>query len=85
MSSLKLREEFLNKIENEEKNVNEQIFKEYFGYESPSFLVKDLYENNKNKNDMIVKYLHESLIDLRNNINIKIPENENPKKNSQYC
>ena len=80
MSSLKLHEEFLNKIENEEKNVNEQIFKEYFGCEFPSFLVKDLYESNKNKNDMIVRYLYESLIDLRNNINIKIPENENPKK-----
>ena len=29
---------------------------------------------------MIVKYLNEALIDLRNNTNIKeIPENENPK------
>ena len=45
---------------------------------------------------MIVKYLNESLIELRNNINMKkIPENENPKKqsilkmkiqkSSQYC
>ena len=76
-----MREEFLNEIKNEEKNINEQIFKEYFGYESPSFLVKDVYEGNQNKNDMIVKYLNESLIDLRNNINIKkLPENENPKK-----
>ena len=66
-----MRENFLNKIKNEEKNMNEQIFKEYFGYESPSFLIKDLYESNQNKNDMIVKYLNESLIDLRNNINIK--------------
>ena len=30
---------------------------------------------------MVVKYLNESLIGLRNNINIKeIPENKNPKK-----
>ena len=30
---------------------------------------------------MIVKYLNESLIELRNNINMKkIPENGNPKK-----
>ena len=65
ISSLKLHEELL-------KNINKQIFKEYFGYESPSFLVKDLYESKQNKNDMIVKYLNESLIDLRNNINIKI-------------
>ena len=47
----------------------------------PSFLVKDLYEDDQNKNDIIVKYLKESLIDLRNSINSKeIPENENRKK-----
>ena len=63
------------------KAINEQTFKEYFGYESPSFLVKDLYESNQNKKDMVAKYLNESLIDLRNNINItEIPKNENPKK-----
>ena len=39
-SSLKLRENFLSGIKDEEKNINEHIFKEYFGYESPSFLVK---------------------------------------------
>ena len=55
--------------------------KEYFGYESPSFLIKDLCESNQyDKNDMIVKYLNESFIDLRNNINIQeISKNENPK------
>ena len=37
ISSLKLREEFLNKIKNEEKNINEKIIKEYFGYEAPLF------------------------------------------------
>ena len=63
-------EEFLNKIKNEEENINKQICKEYFGYESPSFLVRDLYESNQNKNDMIIKYLNESLIDLRKNFNI---------------
>ena len=35
---------------------------------------------------MIVKYLDESLIDLRNSVNsTEIPANENPKKNIQYC
>ena len=56
----KLREEFSNKIKKEEKNTNEQIFEEYFGYESPSFLGKDLYESNQSKNDVIIKYLNES-------------------------
>ena len=76
-----MREKFLNEIKNEEKNINEQIFREYFNYQSPSLLVKDSYEDNRNKNDIIVKYLNESLIDLKNSINSKqLPENENPKK-----
>ena len=48
------------------KNVNEQIFREYFNYQSQS---------------IIVKYFNESLSDLRNSINSKkIPGNETPKK-----
>ena len=53
----------------------------YFNYQSASFLVKDLYKDNQNKNEIIVKYLNESLTDLRNSINsTEISENENPKK-----
>ena len=37
--SLKLRENFLNEFKNEEKNINEQMFGEYFNYHSPSSLV----------------------------------------------
>ena len=74
-------EEFQNEIENEEKNINEQIFTEFFNYQYPSFSVKDLYEGNQNKNAKIVKNINESLINLRNSINSKeIPENENLKK-----
>ena len=51
---------FLNEIENEEKNVNEQLFKRIFNYYSPSFSVKDLYKDNKNKNDKILKNVNES-------------------------
>ena len=76
-----MREEFLKEIENEDKNINEQIFGKYFNYQSTSSLVKELSEDNENKNDMIVKYLNESLIDLRNFNNSKeIPKDENPKK-----
>ena len=53
------------------KNIFEQMFREYFNYQFPSFLVKDLYEDNQNKNDIIVEYLNESLIDLRKSINCK--------------
>ena len=48
------------------KKKNSQIFKEYFHYQSSSFLTKDLYEDNQIKDDRIAKYLNDSLIDLRN-------------------
>ena len=31
------------------------MFREYFQYQVPSILVKDLYEDNQIKNDIIVK------------------------------
>ena len=34
------------KTKKNEKDTNEQIFQEFFNYHSPSFLVKDLYEDN---------------------------------------
>ena len=34
------------------KNVNEQIFRNHFNYQSPSFLVKTLNEADQNKNDI---------------------------------
>ena len=43
--SLKLRDKFLNKIASEEKKINNEIFKSYFWYYTPSFLVKDLYKS----------------------------------------
>ena len=76
-----MRKEFLNEIKHKEKKINEQIFREYFNYQSSLFLIKDLHKANQTKNDIIVKYLNESLIDLRNSINSKkIPKNQNPKK-----
>ena len=74
-------EKLLNVIKNEEKNINDQIFREYFNYESPSFLVRDLYEHNQNKTYISIKYLNESLIHLKNSISSQeIPKNENQGK-----
>ena len=70
----------MNEVKNEEKGINEQIFTEYFNCQSPSFLSKDLCEDNENKNN-IAKNLNESFIHLRNSVNSKkIPENQNPEK-----
>ena len=63
------------------KNINEQIFNEFFNYHYPSFLVKDLYEDNENKNDKVLKNIKESLINLRNSNNSKTnSETENQKQ-----
>ena len=63
------------------KKINEQIFNEFFNYQYPSFLVKNLYGDNQNKNDKIIKNINESLINLRNSINNKeISQDENLKK-----
>ena len=55
ISPLKLGEKFWNEIKNEETNIREQIFNESLSYHSPSFSIKDLYENDQDKNYKIVK------------------------------
>ena len=81
ISPLKLHENFFKEIKNEEKNINEQMFNEFFSCHSPSFLVKDLYEDNREKNDKIVKNINELFSNLENFINSKeIAENEDPTK-----
>ena len=79
--SLKFRQSLLNEIKNEEKDVNNQIFKEYFHYQTPSILKKNLCEAYQIKKEIIVKHLNKSFIDLRNTANSKeIPANENPNQ-----
>ena len=58
-----------------------KYFTNFFNFHYPSFLGRDLYEDNQIKNEKLVKNINESLINLRNSIISKeIPENENPKK-----
>ena len=68
------------KITNVEKNINEQT-KNFFFYQTPSFLAQKLYNSNQNINDEIVKHINNSLIELKKHINVKtIRESENPYK-----
>ena len=79
--SVKLREYFANKIENDEKNTNNEMRRKYFVYQGPSFLTKDLNKVNHRKNERIANKVNDALIDLKNDINKKtFPENENPNK-----
>ena len=71
----------MNKIASDKRNINTEIFNEYFKYHNPTFLVKDLYKPDKTRNKKIVNHVIEGLIDLRNAVNKKeIPEKEDLDK-----
>ena len=62
---LELREEFINEIKNDGKNINEQISKKYFAFQAINY--------------NIVKHINDPLIELKSDTSRKkIPENENP-------
>ena len=46
ISPFKLNENFVNEFRNDEKNINNETFREYFGYRNPAFLEKDLLKVN---------------------------------------
>ena len=71
----------MNEIIAGKKDINNEISLNYFKYQNPSFLLKDLSSGKQNKNESLVHNIYNGLIDLRKNINRKeIPENENPKR-----
>ena len=73
--SLKLSEDFLNEFINEEKKINEEIFRNYLKHQIRSFVVKDLFKADKSKNNKITYIINNELIKLMEHINIKkIPE-----------
>ena len=71
----------INEIKNNEKNINEEVFKGYLFNHTLLLLAKELYNSNQNVNGKIVKYINDSLIELKRDINTnKIPKNKNPNK-----
>ena len=64
-SLLELHEEFINETKNDQKNINEQIYRWYFFYNTPLFLAKELYNSNQNINDEIVKHINDPLTELK--------------------
>ena len=65
----------------DEKDINDDIFWNYFKYQNPLFLAKDLIRATNAENKKLVNNINDGLIDSRKDINRKeIPANENPKK-----
>ena len=67
---------FLEYIENESKDINYDLFKDYFDVVVPSALAKKLYETkNKNKNNELVELINFRWSNLKDEIE-KMTENE---------
>ena len=80
-SRLKFHQEFMNEIIADQKDEKNEIFLDYFMYQNPLLLVKDLIGAKQNKNEKLVNNIKSRLTDLRSYINRKeILENRNPKK-----
>ena len=48
-----------------------KYLKIFFFCQTPSFLVKSLYDSDKIKKNRIIKHINNGLIELRNSINSK--------------
>ena len=53
------------------KDINNKIFLNYFKYQNPLFLVKDLISAEQDRNEKLVNNINDGLIDLRNSVNRK--------------
>ena len=62
-------EELNEQIINEEKELNEELFKNYFNFQKPTEMLKNLSNlNEKIKNEQLVYVIKSELIDLKNEI-----------------
>ena len=57
-SKLKLQQEFMNEIIADKKDINNGILLNYFKYQNPLFLVKDLISAKQNKNEKLVNNIN---------------------------
>ena len=65
----------MNEIIAKEKDINDEVFWNYFKYQNPSFLAKDLTRITQAKNEQLLNNVNDGLIQLRNSIIRKeIPE-----------
>ena len=63
-SQPKLCRDFFDKVAHNETNINTEIFNEYSKYQNPTFLLKDLINTNRTKNEKKVIYNANNVIML---------------------
>ena len=70
-------------IINEEENINKELFKKYFLFQTLSALLKDLFKtNDKEKNNELVNVINSGLKNLKEEIK-KMSKEEKEKFKSQ--
>ena len=80
-SKSKLQQEFMNEIIANENDLNDKILWNYFNYQNPFNLAKDLIRATQAKKEQLLDNVNNELIGLRNAIFRKqISENENRNK-----
>ena len=57
-------------VNKQETNINKKLFQNYFFFQTPSALLKELYKtNDKEKNRLLVSVINSGLKDLKEEIN----------------
>ena len=57
-------------VSKQETNINKELFKNHFSFQTPSALLKELYKtNDKEKNRLLVSVINSGLKDLKEEIN----------------
>ena len=67
-SKLKLQQELMDEIMADKKDKNDEIFWNYFKYQNPTLLEKDLIRATQAKNEQLINNVNSVLINLRNDI-----------------
>ena len=69
-------------VNKQETSINKKLFKNYFSFQTPSALLKELYKtDDKEKNKLLVSVINSGLKDLKEEIN-KMSKEERINKKS---
>ena len=71
-------------VNKQETSINKKLFKNYFSFQTPSALLKELYKtDDKEKNKLLVSVINHGLKDLKEEINKTSKEERINKKSDK--
>ena len=73
-------------VNKQETSINKKLFKNYFSFQTPSALLKELYKtDDKEKNKLLVSVINSGLKDLKEEINKMSKEERINKKSDKIA